>query len=93
MENKNILSKLKRFFKWLVLTNLGRIFLASLWTIFFIILDNLLWKYSNNYNGWLIWFIMIGITYLTGVTLVMIAYAWIINPIRDWKEKKKKQDK
>lgn len=32
---------------------------------------------------------MIFMIYPLGLTLVMIAYAWVINPMRDWKESQK----
>lgn len=93
MENKNFLSKVGFFFKWLVLTNLGRILLAFLWILTFMGLDSLLWNYADNYGGWLMWVGMAGVVYLVGFTLVAIVYGWIINPIRDWKERKKRQGK
>jgi hypothetical protein len=34
-----------------------------------------------------------GMAYLAIMTLVMLAYAWIINPIRDLREKKKGKGK
>ena len=63
--------------------NVAYMFLAFLWMILWIGISN--WFEAN----WAFWVGMLGAAYLVGITLVMIVYAWIINPIREWKDRKK----
>ncbi len=83
---ETILNKIKTFLKWLVVSNLGRILLAFLWTIFWLTIDKALWG-NHGYNGWAQWVAFMGISYL-GV-LVLLAYIWVIDPIRIYKNRKK----
>ena len=47
---------------------------------------------DNNISGdWAYWTAMPGIAYMFGLTLVGIAYAWVINPIREYRENKKRK--
>ena len=43
----------------------------------------------GNYYDWAAIAMYICFLYPVGLTLVMIVYAWIINPLRDYKERKK----
>jgi len=43
----------------------------------------------SNWFDWAQLPMFISLVYPIGLTIVMIAYAWVINPIRDWKENKK----
>jgi membrane protein DedA with SNARE-associated domain len=46
---------------------------------------------ANYFQNEILWYIgSIGLTYLIGTVIVLIIFAWIINPIRDYKMKKKK---
>jgi len=78
-------NKVKRFFKWLVLTNLGRMLVAFLWVITFIGID----KGFEPDNHWAFWVSLVGQIYFCGFILIAIVFAWIINPIREYKEMKK----
>ena len=45
---------------------------------------------DNNVEGdWAFWVSVPALLYMFGLVLVMIAYAWVINPIREYKENKK----
>ena len=49
---------------------------------------------DNNVEGdWAFWMAIPGLLYIVGLTLVMIAYAWVINTIREYKENKKLKEK
>jgi len=47
---------------------------------------------SANTAEWPMWMAMPGLAYLVGLTLVMMAYGWVINPLRDWRERKKRRE-
>lgn len=82
------MEKLKTFLKWLVVTNYGRIVLGGIlllggftplnWVDEDSILGNILF-----YTG------LTGGGILLVYALLMMVYAWIINPIREYKNKKK----
>ena len=44
-------------------------------------------------GDWAFWMAIPGLLYIVGLTLVMIAYAWVINTIREYKENKKLKEK
>jgi len=85
---KTILSKIGLFFKWLVITNFGRLLLSFIWIFLWMGINSLLLD-NSNYSGWAVWVAFVGVAYLVGFTLVAIVYAWILNPIRDRKAMKK----
>ncbi len=69
--------------KWLTHTKLGWFILSFIWTAIFIAID-------SNVNGdWAFYIAIPGMAYMAGLTLLMIAYAWVINPIREYKSNKK----
>lgn len=69
--------------KWLVSTKLGWLIISFLWIGTFMIIDD------NIESNWAFWVAIPGFLYIIGLFLVLITYAWIINPIRDYKENKK----
>ncbi|NPV13272.1 MAG: hypothetical protein HPY57_16045 [Ignavibacteria bacterium] len=74
---------MKKTFQWLILTKYGRLVLALFFTVLFQVLSDQL---DNNTLGW----IGLGFfAYIIVFTLYVIVYAWIINPIKIWKENKK----
>lgn len=58
------------------------IFIAFIWTIAWIGLGS--WLDIE----WPFWVGMIGVAFIVVLTLLMIAHAWVINPIRDWKKRR-----
>lgn len=74
---------IKKSLKWLVYTKLGWLIISVIWFAIFRIID------SNIDSDWAWWVSMPAGLYILGLTLVMIAYAWVINPIRLYKENKK----
>ncbi len=78
---------MKNALRWLVSTKLGWFIISFLWTALFIGID------SNVEGNWAFWLAMPGVAYMLGLTLVLIAYAWVINPIREYKENKKFKNK
>lgn len=77
------MGKIKNFFKWLTHTKLGWLLISFIWLGVFMIIDD------NVEGNWAFWVATPAMAYIAGLTLVMIAYAWVINPIRDYKENKK----
>jgi uncharacterized membrane protein len=69
--------------KWLVKTKMGWMLISIVWFIVFRIID------TNIESDWAFWVSMPAAAYLVGLFLVMMAYAFVINPIRDYKEKEK----
>lgn len=69
--------------KWLVNTKLGWFLISFAWAAIFMAID------SNIESNWAFWVAIPGIAYMLGLTLVMIAYAWVINPLRGYREMKK----
>ena len=81
------MGKIKNFFKWLTHTKLGWLLISFIWLGVFMIIDD------NVEGNWAFWTAMPALAYIAGLTLVMMAYAWVINPIRDYKENKKLRNK
>lgn len=84
---KNILNKILTGLKYVVLTNLGRIITLMLLAPLF---DYLSQNASNDTVGqvfYIAFLVCVGALLL--YTLVFIVFAWIINPIRDYRENKK----
>jgi len=79
--------KILNALKWLTHTKLGWLILSFLWVGTFMIIDD------NIESGWAFWVAMPGFAYMIGLCLIMIAYAWVINPIREYKENKKLRGK
>ena len=79
--------KILNALKWLISTKLGWLILSFLWVGTFMIIDD------NIESGWAFWAAMPGFAYMIGLCLIMIAYAWVINPIREYKENKKLRGK
>jgi hypothetical protein len=74
---------IKRSLRWLVCTKLGWLIISAIWFSVFKLIDN------SIESDWAFWVSMPAGLYILGLTLVMIAYGWIINPIREYKENKK----
>jgi len=77
------MQKIKDALFWLTHTKLGWLLISFAWMALFLAIDN------NIESSWAFWVATPAIAYMVGLTLVMIAYAWVINPIREHKEDKK----
>jgi hypothetical protein len=75
----------KKFLMWLVFTNLGRIIGSFLFGSLFYALSNKTYEMGKDTlsNVFLYTALVFG-SILMGHVLVMFAYAWVINPIRDY---------
>lgn len=74
---------LKSIGSFLIGSKFGWVILAFIWAAIFFMIDNLVegdWAY---YTG------MLGIVFNFILTIIFIIFAWIINPIREYKERKK----
>lgn len=80
-----MLDKIKRFLFWTTHTKLGWFLISFVWTAIFMTID------SNISGDWAYWVAIPGIVYMFGLTLVAIAYAWVINPLREYRENKKRK--
>lgn len=80
-----MLDKIKKFLFWLTHTKLGWFLISFIWTVIFMKID------SNISSDWAYWMAIPGIVYMVGLALVAIAYAWIINPIREYRKNKKRK--
>lgn len=74
---------MKDVLHWLTHTKLGWLLISFGWLGLFLGIDNQI------EGSWAFWTAMPALAYITGLTLVMIAYAWVINPIREYRENKK----
>jgi len=79
--------KILKALKWLINTKLGWLILSFLWIGTFMIIDD------NIESNWAFWVAMPGFAYIVGLMLVLLTYAWIINPIRERRETKELQKK
>lgn len=77
------MNKIKDALYWMTHTKLGWLLISFVWLAVFMAIDN------NVEGSWAFWTAMPALAYITGLTLVMIAYAWVINPIREYKENKR----
>lgn len=92
------MEKLKEKIKWLFITHLGRIVIGAILVVIggSLSRDGVIGeaiRNPQNYDNFDIffWIMILGIMILLGYTIVMMAYAWVINPLRELKERKKKQ--
>ncbi len=84
---KKILSKILFGLKYMVLTHLGRIITLMLLAPLFSHLSDIAANDTTGYVFYIAFLVCIGALLL--YTLVFIAFAWVINPIREYKENKK----
>lgn len=80
-----MLDKIKNTLFWATHTKLGWFLISFVWLAIFMIIDD------NIEGDWAYWVAMPGIAYMFGLILVAIAYAWVINPIREYRENKKRK--
>jgi hypothetical protein len=78
---EKIKSLLKGQWEWIKYTKLGKLIYSLVLAFGCFGLANI-WDFMF-YVGWVF------MLYPLGLFCVMMAYAWVINPIRDWKETKK----
>jgi hypothetical protein len=83
---KNISDKIK----FLYMSNIGRLLSSFILAILFLTIHKLLYNFSEGYNDWALYVAIIPTLYIVGFSFIMIIYGLIINPIRDYKSKKKK---
>ena len=87
--------KFKRIMLQIFATHIGRILLGAILMIVggimtpFGTIGELIYDYDQG-GFWKVLF-YIGIALLVGESLIMMAYAWVINPIRALKERKNKK--
>jgi hypothetical protein len=79
------MEKIKNLFKWLVFTNIGRIIGSFLFGNIFYFLSSKTYEMGKDTlsNVFLVFACFFGVVLLSHI-LVMFAYAWFINPIRDY---------
>lgn len=72
--------------KWLFTTKLGWLIISFIWTALSIVVD-------NNVDSYLGVYMMIpSLGYILVITLVAIAYAWVINPMKERVETRRKNE-
>jgi uncharacterized membrane protein len=79
-----MLDKIKKFLFWTKHTKLGWFLISFIWAATFTIIDN------NIEDDWAYWLAIPGIAYMFALVLVTVVYAWVINPIREYRKNKKK---
>jgi apolipoprotein N-acyltransferase len=72
--------------KWLVSTKLGWLIISFLWIGTFMIIDD------NIESNWAFYVALPGFAYIIILFLIMIAYAWVINPWKENVENKRLRD-
>jgi hypothetical protein len=79
-----MLDRIKNTIFWATHTKLGWVLISFIWSAIFMTID------SNISGDWAFWTAIPGITYMVLLTIITIIHAWIINPIRNYKERKKR---
>jgi len=72
--------------KWLVSTKLGWLIISFLWIGTFMIIDD------NIESNWAFYVALPGFAYIIILFLIMLAYAWVINPWKENVENKRLRD-
>lgn len=72
--------------RWLVCTKLGWLIISMIWGGIFLVIDNT----QDSY--WALILAAPAVLYAVGLFLVMMVYAYILNPLREYKETKKIKD-
>lgn len=78
------MKSIKNTLSWLFTTKL-----AGLAVSFFFMF---IFAFLSKYYDWANIMVYICWVYPIGLALVMFAYGWVINPLRDYKERKKKRE-
>lgn len=78
--------KIKEILFWLTNTKLGWLIISFGWLGLFMGIDDII------QSDWAFWVAMPALIYIVGLTLVMIVYGWIINPIKNYQERKKMRE-
>lgn len=78
------MEKVKTFFKSIWETKIGKLIASFVLAVISFALSDL-WDFMY-------WVGCIFMLYPLGLFCVMVAYAWVINPIREWKENKKARE-
>ena len=84
---KNILSKITTALKYVVFTHLGRLITLMLLAPLFNYLSDVAKSDTTGYVFYIAFLVCVGALLL--YALVFIVFAWIINPIREYRETKK----
>lgn len=74
---------IKNIWSFLIGSKFGWVILGFIWMAIFLTIDNIFDADWAFYTG------MIGVAFNFVMTIIFIIYAWIINPIREYKERKK----
>lgn len=77
-----MINKLKKSLLWLTRTKIGLFVTSFIWS------SSWIGVYNNSTQEWPFWMAVPGFIYMLGLFSVMMAYAWVINPIRDRKQRK-----
>jgi hypothetical protein len=78
---------MRRIINYIKLTKVGKLLASFVWLFIWLGLE------SVTKVEWFFYVAMVGTVYPILLTLVMIAYAWVINPIRDLKESRNNHKK
>lgn len=74
-----------RWFAQIFRTNMGRLVFSFMWA------SAWMGVYNNVESEWPFWVAMVGIVHILVLFLIMMAYAWVINPLRDYRERKNRK--
>lgn len=72
--------------RWLVCTKLGWLIISMIWGGIFLVIDNT----QDSY--WALILAAPAVLYAVGLFLTMMVYAYILNPLKEYKETKKIKD-
>jgi len=64
-----------------------QIAIAIAWAVTFFQINQYLINNATDYNGWAFWTGLVGLGVWVVIALIMMWYAWVVNPRRDRKER------
>ena len=73
--------------RWLVCTKLGWLIISMIWGGVFLVIDN------TQDSNWALILAAPAILYVIGLFLIMVVYAYILNPISEYRDTKGTKDK
>lgn len=74
---------LKSKFFWLTHSKIGWVLISFVWFCIFTAIDR------NVQGPWAYYLSLPALAYIVGLVLIQFAYGWVINPIRERKNRKK----
>jgi hypothetical protein len=80
-------NNIKKFLRWSVMSKAGWALISFAWLCIWLGVDSVV------SGDWAYWVALPGAAYLASLVLTFVAFAWVINPIREYRKNKNNKKK